>query len=63
MADAQALAIAIGRAGDDPDAALADYERWRRPAVAPYMAVGSQGVRVVRGGDVPPEERWPPSSW
>lgn len=62
MADAQALAIAIGRNGDDPDAALADYERWRRPAVAPYMAVGSQGVRVVRGGDVPPEERWPPSS-
>ncbi len=61
MGDAQALAIAIGRNRDDPDAALADYERWRRPAVAPYLAVGSQGVRVVRGGEVPHEERWPPA--
>lgn len=60
MADAQALAIAIGQNREDPDAALADYERWRRPAVAPYLAVGSQGVRVVRGGGIPPEERWPP---
>lgn len=60
MGDAQALAVAIGQNRDDSDAALADYERWRRPAVAPYMAVGSQGVRVVRGGEVPPGERWPP---
>lgn len=60
MADAQALAIAVGNHRDDPDRALAEYERWRRPAVAPYLAVGSQGVRVVRGGTPRDEERWPP---
>jgi 2-polyprenyl-6-methoxyphenol hydroxylase-like FAD-dependent oxidoreductase len=60
MADAQALAIAIGQNRDDPDRALAEYERWRRPAVAPYLAIGSQGVRVVRGGELRDEERWPP---
>jgi 2-polyprenyl-6-methoxyphenol hydroxylase-like FAD-dependent oxidoreductase len=62
MADAQALAIAIGQNRDDPDRALAEYERWRRPAVAPYLAIGSQGVRVVRGGELRAEERWPPPS-
>jgi 2-polyprenyl-6-methoxyphenol hydroxylase-like FAD-dependent oxidoreductase len=60
MGDAQALGIAIARNPDDPDVALAEYERWRRPALAPYLAVGSQGVRVVRGGDLRDEERWPP---
>lgn len=60
MADAQALAIAVGNHRDDPDHALAEYERWRRPAVAPYLAIGSQGVRVVRGGALRDEERWPP---
>jgi 2-polyprenyl-6-methoxyphenol hydroxylase-like FAD-dependent oxidoreductase len=60
MGDAQALAIAIGQNRDDPDRALAEYERWRRPAVAPYLAIGSQGVRVVRGGELRDEERWPP---
>lgn len=60
MGDAQALGIAIARNPDDPDLALAEYERWRRPAVAPYLAVGSQGVRVVRGGEIGDEERWPP---
>lgn len=60
MGDAQALGIAIAQNRDDPDRALAEYERWRRPAVAPYLAVGSAGVRVVRGGEVPDEERWPP---
>jgi 2-polyprenyl-6-methoxyphenol hydroxylase-like FAD-dependent oxidoreductase len=60
MGDAQALAIAVARNTGDPDLALAEYERWRRPAVAPYLAVGSQGVRVVRGGAVRDEERWPP---
>ncbi|MCC6830507.1 MAG: FAD-dependent monooxygenase [Thermoleophilia bacterium] len=60
MGDAQALGIAIARSPEDPDAALAEYERWRRPAVAPYLAVGSQGVRVVRGGELLDEERWPP---
>jgi 2-polyprenyl-6-methoxyphenol hydroxylase-like FAD-dependent oxidoreductase len=60
MGDAQALAIAIAANRDDPDLALHEYERWRRPAVAPYLAVGSQGVRVIRGGEVRDEERWPP---
>lgn len=60
MGDAQALAVAIGRSAGDPDRALADYETWRRPAVAPYLAVGSAGVRVVRGGELRDEERWPP---
>lgn len=62
MGDAQALAVAIVRNPGDPDAACRDYEHWRRPAVAPYLAVGSQGVRVVRGGDLRDEERWPPVS-
>lgn len=60
MGDAHALAIAIARNPDDADAACRDYETWRRPALAPYLAVGSQGVRVVRGGPVRDEERWPP---
>ena len=60
MGDAHALAVAIQLHPTDPDAALADYERWRRPAVAPYLAVGSKGVRVVRGGELRDEERWPP---
>ena len=60
MGDAQALGIAIARNRDDPDLALAEYERWRRPALAPYLAVGSQGVRVVRGGALRDDERWPP---
>jgi 2-polyprenyl-6-methoxyphenol hydroxylase-like FAD-dependent oxidoreductase len=60
MGDAQALGIAIARHRDDPDRALAEYERWRRPAVAPYLAIGSKGVRVIRGGEVRDEERWPP---
>ena len=61
MGDAQALAIALGRSRDDPDAACRDWEHWRRPALAPYLALGSAGVRVVRGGPAPPEERWPPT--
>jgi 2-polyprenyl-6-methoxyphenol hydroxylase-like FAD-dependent oxidoreductase len=60
MGDALALAVAVARNGDDPDAACRDYEHWRRPAVDPYLAVGSQGVRVVAGGPPRPEERWPP---
>jgi 2-polyprenyl-6-methoxyphenol hydroxylase-like FAD-dependent oxidoreductase len=60
MGDAQALAIALGRNRDDPDAACRDYEHWRRPAVAPYLAVGSEGTRVRTGAAPRPEERWPP---
>jgi 2-polyprenyl-6-methoxyphenol hydroxylase-like FAD-dependent oxidoreductase len=60
MGDAQALAVALGRNRDDPDAACRDYEHWRRPAVAPYLAVGSAGVRMPTGGPPRPEERWPP---
>ena len=44
------------------EAALAEYERWRRPAVAPYLAVGSQGVRPLERREPSPEERWPPKS-
>jgi 2-polyprenyl-6-methoxyphenol hydroxylase-like FAD-dependent oxidoreductase len=57
--DALALAVAIAGAAD-PDSACRDYEFWRRPAVAPYEQIGAAGARIVRGGERPPEERWPP---
>jgi 2-polyprenyl-6-methoxyphenol hydroxylase-like FAD-dependent oxidoreductase len=57
--DALALAVAIAGAAS-ADAAVRDYEFWRRPAVAPYEAIGAAGARMVRGGERPPEERWPP---
>ena len=60
LGDAHALAIAIERNPDDPDAACRDYEIWRRPAVDPYLAMGAAGARIARGGERPPEERWPP---
>jgi 2-polyprenyl-6-methoxyphenol hydroxylase-like FAD-dependent oxidoreductase len=60
LGDAHALAIAVERSGGDPDRACADYETWRRPAVDPYLALGAAGARIVRGGERPPEERWPP---
>ncbi|MEQ9093580.1 MAG: NAD(P)/FAD-dependent oxidoreductase [Miltoncostaeaceae bacterium] len=60
MGDALALGVAIAANPDDPDAACADYERWRRPAVEPYLAMGSQAVRVHTGRPERPEERWPP---
>lgn len=60
LGDAHALAIAIERNPDDPDAACRDYETWRRPAVEPYLAMGAAGSRIARGGERPPEERWPP---
>ncbi|MGD9570962.1 MAG: FAD-dependent monooxygenase [Thermoleophilia bacterium] len=60
LGDAHALAIAIERNPDDPDQACADYETWRRPVVAPYEAMGAAGSRIVRGGDKPSEEIWPP---
>ena len=63
MGDALALAVAIER-NSDPDAACRDYERWRRPAVAPYEAVGAAGPRMPtgHGGERPDAERWPPVS-
>lgn len=60
MGDALALAVAIAGNLSDPDAACADYERWRRPALAPYFAVGSAGVRVQTGRPRRAEEDWPP---
>ncbi len=60
LGDAQALAIAVER-NVEPDAACRDYEHWRRPAVAPYEAVGAAGARIVTGDGVKPDaERWPP---
>ena len=60
LGDAHALAVAVERNPDDPDQACADYETWRRPAVDPYLALSATGSRIVRGGERPPEERWPP---
>ena len=60
LGDAHALAIAIERNPGDPDGACRDYETWRRPAVEPYLAMGAAGARIIRGGERPPEERWPP---
>ena len=57
--DALALAVAVAGA-EDPDEACRTYEFWRRPAVAPYEAVGGAGPRIARGGERPPEEIWPP---
>lgn len=61
--DALALAVAIAAAGVDPDRACREYERWRRPAVAPYEAIGAAGARMVppgAGAEKPDAERWPP---
>ena len=58
--DALALAVAIAGALD-ADAACRDYEFWRRSVVAPYEAIGAAGARMVRGGERPAEERWPPA--
>lgn len=60
MGDALALAVAVAGAGGDPDAACRTYETWRGPALAPYLAVGSRGVRVDTGRPARPEEIWPP---
>lgn len=57
--DALALAVAIAGA-PDADEACRTYEFWRRPAVAPYEAIGAAGPRMARGGPTPPEEVWPP---
>jgi len=61
LGDALALALAMER-NTEPDAACRDYERWRRPAVAPYEAVGAAGPRMPTGdgGPRPLAERWPP---
>ena len=61
MGDAQALAAAIAQNPDDPDAACRAYEHWRRPAVAPYLAVGGTASKVYAEGRRPDEERWPPA--
>lgn len=61
MGDAHALAVAIARNPDDPDAACRDYETWRRPAVDPYIAaMAGHQARVVTGAPARPQERWPP---
>lgn len=60
LGDAHALAQAIAARPEDPDAACAEYERWRAPVVRPYEAVGAEGARIVRGGQKPAGEIWPP---
>jgi 2-polyprenyl-6-methoxyphenol hydroxylase-like FAD-dependent oxidoreductase len=61
LGDALALAVAVSGA-EDPDQACRDYEFWRRPAVAPYEAIGAAGARIVPpgSGEKPSAERWPP---
>jgi 2-polyprenyl-6-methoxyphenol hydroxylase-like FAD-dependent oxidoreductase len=61
LGDALALAVAIAGT-EDPDQAARDYEFWRRPAVAPYEAIGAAGARMVPpgSGEKPDAERWPP---
>lgn len=76
LGDALALAIAIAAAGADTgsgasevggaaaDRAAADYETWRRPAVAPYEHIGTASVRMPQapaGAPKPAAERWPPA--
>jgi 2-polyprenyl-6-methoxyphenol hydroxylase-like FAD-dependent oxidoreductase len=66
MGDALALAIAIQRNPGDPDIACRDYEYWRRPAIAPYEAIGPAGARIIppgAGPEKPDAERWPPAGW
>ncbi|MDX6647409.1 MAG: hypothetical protein QOK40_3136 [Miltoncostaeaceae bacterium] len=66
MGDALALAIAIERNQDDADRACRDYEHWRRPAVAPYDAIGPAAARIIRPGagtQKPEAEHWPPVGW
>ncbi len=60
MGDAQALAVAVSTNPGDPDAACRAYEHWRRPAIAPYLAVGGTASKVYATGRRPDEERWPP---
>jgi 2-polyprenyl-6-methoxyphenol hydroxylase-like FAD-dependent oxidoreductase len=61
MGDAQALAVAVTTHPDDPDGACRAYEHWRRPAIAPYLAVGGTASKVYATGRRPDEERWPPA--
>lgn len=61
LGDAHALSRAIASHPADPDEACREYVRWREPAARPYEAVGAEGARLVRGGERPPEERWPPA--
>jgi 2-polyprenyl-6-methoxyphenol hydroxylase-like FAD-dependent oxidoreductase len=62
LGDALAMAIAIERNRADADGACRDYEMWRRPATAPYEAIGAAGGRMVPAGagGRPDAERWPP---
>ena len=61
LGDAHALATAIDRHPDDPDAACAAYEAWRAPVIRPYEAADpAAGRMAVPNVDRPSEERWPP---
>lgn len=58
LGDAQALAHALLRHPDDPDAACREYTAWREPAVRPFEAV--HPARSGRPAPTLPEHRWPP---
>lgn len=60
MGDAQALAMAVAAHPDDPDAACADYVRWREPAVRPYEANDPARALPAEMPLPPDRERWPP---
>jgi 2-polyprenyl-6-methoxyphenol hydroxylase-like FAD-dependent oxidoreductase len=63
LGDAQALAEAIKQNPDDPDAACANFEMWRAPAVRPLEAMDPSRQRMLTHGQIQPrpEERWPPA--
>ena len=47
LGDAHALATAIDRHRDDPDAACAAYETWRAPVIRPYEAADPAAGRMA----------------
>jgi 2-polyprenyl-6-methoxyphenol hydroxylase-like FAD-dependent oxidoreductase len=62
LGDAHALAQAVGRHGDDPDAACTSYEAWRAPVIRPYEAADpAAGRMALPNAERPAHERWPPA--
>lgn len=61
LGDARALAAAVAAHADDPDAACADYVRWREPQVRPYEATDPARALPPQMPLPPERERWPPA--